>query len=241
MKKNILLTLALLCLLSNVNIAHSDSVQLTDAINLYKAGNYSECYMVLDDIIKNDPSNPIAYYYKAMSSTQLGKREEALSNYEKAIILSPDNNNLSRYAKKGKRCIETPDKCETSLYETIEEEFIKNKRGPKSSEKVRSDYERLKIENIMRQINRQDDIDPKSFKEYHDFSSMEVPSNDEIVAALRVLQNAGLNNVVNTDFRNISAFTGDTNNNSLLDIMGSSSMNPQLIQALLTNNMSQGF
>ena len=52
-----------------------------------------------------------------------------------------------------------------------------------------------KVENLMREMNRKDNITPQKFKEYKDFSNA-APSNDEIVAALRVLQRAGFGNII---------------------------------------------
>lgn len=244
MKKKILLLLSILILSSTFSIANSRTASnpdLVEAIKLYKAGNYSECYTQLDNVIKNDPANALAYYYKAISAAQLGRSEEAISNYEKTLSLTPGNNNLSRYAKKGKRCLETPDKCEDSLFESLDDEFIQSGFKNKFSKEAKSEYERLKIEQLMRDINRDDSIEPQRFKEYKDFSN--VPTNDEIVAALRTLQNAGFTNLFNhNSYSDLSVLTGGTQQNAMLNLMGgSSSMNPQLIQALLTNNMAQGF
>ena len=74
--------------------------------------------------------------------------------------------------------------------------------GPKFSDEVKSDYERLKIEQLMREINRNENIDPQRFKNYKDFSS--VPTNDEIVAALRTLQKAGFGNIYNSSNADLS-------------------------------------
>ena len=173
-----------------------------------------------------------------MTSAQLGKKEDAISYYEKVLLLEPNNNNLHRFAKKGKRCLETPDKCENSLYDTLEDEFIQSKKNVNSTEEVKSELERLKLENFRREMNRNDSIDANRFRDYKDFSS--VPTNDEIVAALRTLQKAGLSDVVSNNYSNVSLLLGNEQN-PMLNIMGSSSMNPQLIQALLTNNITQGF
>ena len=220
--------------------------ELSSAIKMYKAGNYSECYVKVESILKKDPANALAYYYMAMSSAQLGKKDEAIKNYEKAITLSPENSNLNRYATKGKTCIETPEKCSESLYANKDDEFILNK-GRQYTEAVKSEMDRLKIENMMREINRTDDMNPQKFKEYRDFSSMnndDTPSNDEIVAALNTLQKAGLGNLFNANsFSDLSMLTGDKRSEAaaMMNLMGGSSMNPQLIQALLTNNMSLGY
>ena len=64
-------------------------------------------------------------------------------------------------------------------------------------------------------------------------------SNDEIVAALRTLQQAGLAGTYGS--ADVSFFTGSNSQQQLMNLMGGSSMNPQLIQSLLTNNMSLGF
>ena len=244
MKKKLLLILSILVLSSTINTVFSKSAvntDLTNAIKLYKAGNYSECYTKLETIIKTDSSNAVAYYYMAMASAQIGKKKEAISNYEKAMALSSPNSNLNRYAQKGKTCLESPDKCQESIYSSPLEEFIKSKNTG-LSEEVRGDYERLKIENMMREINRSDDIDPQKFKEYKDFSSYNpegTPSNDEIVAAIRTLQRAGLGNFLGNNYSDISLLTG--NNNSGVNMFGNSYLTPQMIQTMLTNNMSLGF
>ena len=68
------------------------------------------------------------------------------------------------------------------------------------------------------------------------------PTNDEVVAAFRVLQRAGFINNMNTPYSDISLLTGETTpQRDLLNMMGTSSLNPQIIQAMLTSNMSLGF
>lgn len=242
MKKYILNILSVLIISSMACAAYAKTVSnsgLSTAIQMYKQANYSQCYEQLNDVIKKDPSNALAYYYLGMTSAQLGKKDEAIANYERAITLSPDGNNLNRYAKKGKRCLETPDKCADAMYESEEEKFIINKKGARFTEEVRSDYERLKIENLMRQMNRSEDIQMDKFKEYKDFSSS-VPTDEEIVSAMRVLQRAGFGNVMNNNYQDLSFINGGMQN-PMFNMMGTGSVNPQLIQALLTNNMAQGF
>lgn len=245
MKKSILVLLSIIVFSSTICTAYSKSrmsTELADAIKLYKAQNYSECYVMLEEILKEDNANVLAHYYMAITSAQIGKKEEALANYEKVLILSPENNNLNRYAKKGKRCIETPDKCEESLYDSLEDEFIQKRFGKSFSDNVQSDYERLKLENFMREMNRTEDVEGQKFNEFRDFSSSSEVSNDEIVAALRTLQKAGLSNVLNNNYNmDLSVLTGNSQQNSMYNMFGNTSMSPQLIQALLTNNMAQGF
>lgn len=241
MKKYILVLLAAMICTSTVNFAAAkttSNTSLASAIKLYKAGNYSGCYTTLNDIIKRDPSNALAYYYLAMTSAQIGKKDEAISNYEKVISLSP-NGRLGTYATKGKTCLETPDKCHEENEDSQLDSFVNRAFGTGFSDEARSKYEKNKIEDMMREINRSNDVAPQRFKEYKDFSS-ELPTNDEIVNALRVLQRAGLNNGYSSD---ISLITGGHSNDAMLNMMfgRDSSISPQMIQSLLTNQMTTGF
>lgn len=250
MKKHILVILSvLICTMSMavVDAKSTTSPALASAIKMYKTKNYSGCYIALNDIVKKDPSNALAYYYLAMSSAQIGKKDEAIDNYTKVMSLSP-NGVLGKYAAKGKVCLENPDKChEPEEVADPDDAFIRGGFGSGFSEKVRSDYEKQKIENLMREMNRGKDVQPQNFKDYKDFSS-QAPTNDEIVAALRVLQRAGLNDLVRgnnvTDLSLLTGNQGYNNENAVLNMLtgnGSSSLNPQVIQSLLTNQMSIGF
>lgn len=248
MKKYILVLMTAIICASTVNFACAKTTTsnsaLASAIRLYKTGNYSQSYIAFNNIVKRDPSNAVAYYYLAMTSAQIGKKDEAVANYEKVISLSP-NGQLGRYATKGKTCLETPDKCHEESTETAEDSFIQGRFGTGFSDKARSEYEKQKIENLMREMNRGNDVTPQKLRDYKDFSS-EVPTNDEIVAALRVLQRAGLSDVLNNNVNEMSLLTGnnENNNNAMLNMLmgsGNSSLSPQVIQSLLTNQMSVGF
>lgn len=247
MKKTLLTALAILILSSTVGTAYSKTTANADvasAIRLYKAGNYTGCYAKLDNYIKRDKSNALAYYYLAMSSAQMGKEKEAIEFYDSAINIATPNTNLHRYAIKGKRCLEDPEKCQEPMFESEDDAFILSNFGTGVSKKVQSEYERLKIENMMREINRSDEVDPQEFRGYKDFSSMNdaVPSNDEIVNAIRTLQRAGMGNIVNNNYSSdIALLTGNNQQSQLLNLMGAGNLSPQVIQAMLSNNMSLGF
>lgn len=240
MKKKLLALLSILILSSTINLAYSKTAsnsEISTAIRLYKAGNYTECYSRLNALTARDRSNALAYYYLGMTSSHLGKKEEAIANYEKAISLTSPSSALNVYASKGKRCLEYPDKCQEPTFESSLDEFITKMHQAPTSDKVKGDYEKLKIENMMREINRSEDIDPNRFKEFKDFSSMnDVPTNDEIVAALRVLQKAGFGGSFNNfDLSLLNGF------NAQPQMLGSNRLTPEVIQAMLTNNMSLGF
>lgn len=253
MKKYIVLSLlSLLFCTASVSVVqakNSTTPALASAIKLYKAGNYTESYATLKKVVVDEPANALAYYYLAMSAVQVGERAEAIENYNKVLSLAPSEK-LANYATKGKVCIESPISCKDVGTKPSElDSFIQQSFGSGFSEKARSEYEKLKIENMMREMDRRNDIAPARFKEYKDFSSYnDIPSNEEIVTAFRILQRAGLSEFVNgsKDISELSLLSQSKVNgsNQLFDILGggnNSTLNPQIIQALLTNQMTTGF
>ena len=228
------------------------------AIKLYKAGNYTQSYVKFSDIVRKDPSNSLAYYYLGMSSIQLGKKDEGIENYRRAIELSPSNGILGSYAKKGIKCAEDPYNCHSTSItasddEQPEDRFIKGVFGSGFSQQARGAYEKQKIENIKREINRYDDLDPQKFKKYKDFSSQAEPTNEDIAAAVQVLQRAGLNDIsagsYNSDLSYLYNLQNDNNhsNYDMFDILlkknknNLSNMDPQVMQALMMTQMTNNF
>lgn len=262
MKKSILVLLSIMVFAAAVNTVTAKPAptnQVTSsAIKEYKSGNYTKAYTSFTKIVKDDPSNALAYYYLAMTDVQLGKLEDAVKNYETVIRMSP-NGVLGNYAKRGKKCVETPEKCHevevspAQANETEEDKFIKGVFGSGFSKDARGVHEQQKIENLKREINRRDELTPNDFKGYKDFSS-QAPTNDEIVTAIRTLQRAGMTDLFGTNSYNsdISAMLGVENgsNRSGYDALnmlfgqnrnGANNLDPQVIQSLLTTQMTTGF
>ena len=263
MKKNILVLLSVLLLSVTLNVATAKPAATNPAtsaaIKLYKSGNYTGAYNSLKEILNKDQTNALAYYYLAMTEVRLGKIDDAIENYSRVMQLSP-NGVLGSYAKKGKKCVETPEKCHepevspSKASETDEDRFIKGAYGSGFSKDARGVYEKHKIDSLKRDINRQDELPPQRFKEYKDFSS-EVPTNDEIVSALRTLQRAGLSDVMpsNRYASDVSNLLGNDNSSSragydMLNMLlnqnnssTTSNLSPQVIQSLLTTQMTAGF
>ena len=246
MKKQILFFLVMLICAVSVSVVQAKTAStpaVNTAIKLYKAKNYTQCYETLKQVVAKDPSNALAYYYLAMASAQMGKKSEAIENYTKVINLSPSGQ-LEKYAKKGRTCLESPENCNESEQEISPlDSFIQGKYGTGLSPQVRSDYEKHKIENLMREMNRGGDVDPAQFKEYKDFSSSSTPTNEEIVAAIRVLNRAGFVSFLNNEGSDLSLLTEkDLSQSHIMEMLnGDSQMSPQVIQSLLTNQMSIGF
>lgn len=175
MKKKIIIIIGLLITTSMFTTieAKNTNNELSEIINLYKNGNYTECYQKLSEYTQNDPSNALAYYYYAISSAQIGNKELAIENYNKVIELSSNNSNLKRYANIGKICLESPEYCgNEKAYSSKEEAFIMEKFGSNISDEVKEEIEKLKIEQITRDMNRSKEIEPGRFREYVDFSKI---------------------------------------------------------------------
>ena len=250
MKKLLLTILSVLFFTSAVYSADG----VAGGIKKYKEGNYTGCIEWMNNVIKNDPANALAYYYLAMSYVQAGRKDDAIDNYSKVILLNT-NSLLTEYAERGKLCLEDPDKCQVKDEKSG---FIESPFGSGFSKSVEDQMEKRELEIMRKQINTDKDIPEYKLKEYRDFSSQnntnDMPSNDEIVAALRILQRAGLQNYsmptqANMQINDISAFLGQNNlgtGNNLMNMLpylnnGNMRNNPQLIQTMLMNQMMPDF
>lgn len=78
--------------------------QVKVAINKYKAKDYVGCIQSLDDFIEKDPSNAIAYYYKAIAYMKIGMKDEAIESFEKVSSINSVPV-LSSYAVQATRCM----------------------------------------------------------------------------------------------------------------------------------------
>jgi hypothetical protein len=209
MKRNLLLvaTLVIMCQCFPLMSSATNTVSgpVTIAIKKYKSGNYTGCLQDAQSIVKRDPSNAVAYYYMAMSFAQAGKKDEAIGAYQKVLNLNP-NSVLFSYATTGKRCIETPDKCHETEELTEIDKMIASPYGDGLSDSVKNDFEKKRLEKIKNEMNSNDDINNYKLKQFKDYTNQrsqagadnklaaeeKMPTNDEIVAALKVLKKAGL-------------------------------------------------
>jgi len=249
MKKLLLTILSVLIFTSAVYSADG----VAAGIKKYKEGNYTGCIEWMESVVKNDPANAVAYYYLAISYVQAGRKDEAIDNYSKVIMLNT-NSLLTEYAEKGKLCLEDPEKCGANDEKSV---FVESSFGSGLSKQVEDNMEKRELEIMRKRMNENKEIPEYQLKEYRDFSSQntnDMPSNDEIVAALRILQKAGLQNYAmptqpNMQMNDISAFLGQNNlgtGNNLMNMLpylnnGNMRNNPQLIQTMLMNQMMPDF
>lgn len=245
------------------------------AIKKYKSGNYTGCLQDCQSIVAKDSKNALAYYYMAMSYVQAGKKDDAINNYAQVLNLQASGK-LSEYAITGKRCLETPEQCvledSTSGYEEFDK-FLANPLQGGFSETVKKDIEQKKLNSIKNDINNGKDLDSYRLKNINNFSNKKTlieakdnlaensPNNDEITAALKVLNDARINpysqnsNYQNPELAQINMLMGDDNQkknddnimNILPFIIAQNSKNevqsysPQLMQSIIMNSMMSNF
>lgn len=185
--------------------AWASNSAIKSAIRKYKTGNYTGCLQYCQNIVKQDPSNAVAYYYMAMSYVQAGRKNEAILCYSRVLSLKP-NVRLSQYAATGKRCLESPDKCRltpTKGETTDIDKFIASPPPDGIAPSVKKDIEAKQLQGIQHKINDGKQLNTYEIRNFNNRSEAETkdktataehkPTNDEIVAAIKVLNDAGLN------------------------------------------------
>jgi len=264
MKKQILIAIAMLIGL-NASVALAKTAPLSGptkvAIAKYKAGNYTGCLQTCQDIIKRDPSNAVAYYYIAISYVQAGKKDDAIAAYGKVLSLSP-NPILADYATTGKRCIETPEQChpqEQASNLPGGDSFVDAPFTDGLSDAVRKDFQQKQLDRKKNEINSGTYLDKGSSIETTEPIAQGKPTNDEIVAALKVLNEAGINpysqqqaisnTSQNQELAQLNMLMGNNqsgDNNSMMSMLpfmltqnknGTSNYSPQMMQAVMMNSM----
>lgn len=207
MKRQVLCLLTALMILGHASVVCAKTASsyspVKVAIKKYKVGNYTGCLQDCQNIVSRDPSNTLAYYYMAMSYAQAGKKDEAINAYAKVLTLKP-NSQLFEYASTGKRCIETPEQChiDNSTPSTNPEldNFIASPFSNNIAPAARAEIEKKHLDAIKNEINSGKDVDEYDLRKLNENNSEDksvskaqnTPSDDEIVAALRVLKAAGL-------------------------------------------------
>lgn len=222
MKNKILMLVAFLFGSACLVQANEPVPKVSDAIQKYKGQNYVGCMQDTLEITQNDPADALAYYYMAISYVKLGNREKALEAYQKVIALS-SNPTLKEYAERGELCLNTPEECKpkntTDIEEKLADEYYKFVNSTKNLSKEVSDkLDEIQIEIMKQDINKEVD-DKKS----------EMPTNDEIANAVKVLAKVGVN-----------PFTSQSN--PYIQAQQSMMQNPEYmqLQMMLGNNNNNG-
>lgn len=260
MKKHLVYLMAAVVIMfqtSTCSWATSDSAAVKYAVKKYQTGNYSGCIQDCLNITYHNPKNALAYYYLAMAYTQAGNQEKALTYYNKVISLN-STPKLTEYATRGVTCLTSPVDCPDAAADTAKEnEFDTLISAPALnglSNSVKKDLEQQQLNNLKQQINSGNDIDPNSIKLLNDASNVaksdekvaqKKPTEEEVAAALKVLNDAGVNPYSSmVDYQNpqavqlqmLSAF----NNNPVSNSNDSSSMLNMIPQMMAQGRTGQG-
>lgn len=280
MKKQLLYLVTLAVIASQIGITAQAAKRSTvptvaTLVRKYKAGNYTGCLQDSKNLVYHDPSNAVAYYYMAISYVQAGKSKEAIDAYKKVLSLKP-NATLYKYATTGKTCLESPDKCKEDNMTDVDR-AVRAPLGDGLSDKVRDDIEQKRLEGIKNDINNGLEINNYELQKFKDYSnsrseaqtpdkvaqeSNAQPTNDEIVAALKTLNRAGLNPYTQTaavaqnpEYAQLSAMMGgnnqSSNSNAMMNMLpymlaqnkagGANSYSPQMMQAMMMSSMLPDF
>lgn len=275
MKKQLIYFIAVLIILAQTascSFAKSTN-SVAIAMKKYKMGNYTGCLQDCINIVNQSPTNAVAYYYMALAYTQSGKKNEAINAYSQVLNLKP-NSKLAEYAATGKRCLATPDKCklESTIAPSSTPELDALISSPYSeSPSVRKDFQQKKLDSIRSEINNGKDLDNYTFDKLNQAETKDViavkPTNDDIVKALKVLNDAGISpysqtqllpggieaansNYQSPELAQLKMLMGDNeqskDNNPMMNMSpmmfaqnkdGTSNYSPQAIQAAIMSTM----
>ncbi len=241
-----------LALLSFVAIQTGVFAQTSDAtiramVGKYKKQNYLGCIQDTNKILKEDPSNIYAYYYKGLSYYQLGQHEQATEAFTNVENLN-SNQTLVQYAQRAKACITTPEACAAYAEgnKTELDKFIQSKKFYDKS--VQAEVNKKKLDRIRENINDSVNSTPEQ--------KSEMPSNEEIANAVKTLAKLGINPMgsmmpqaayQNPEMMQMSMLLGNnTQQNNGMNMLpflmmnqnNTKNMSPELIETMMMNQMT---
>lgn len=179
------------------------SASLKPCITMYKQGNYIGAMQDLKDIVEKEKNNTYAKYYLALTYTQLGYKDEARNLY-KEIADKQDGSVLAYYSQRALDCIGNPESEACVPQKKVEEQPI----DPNNPEAVKprvddieqfiksgrqfhpSVTDRITKERMERQIQKEE-YQKKQMQNRSSYNDM--PTNEEIAAALNTLSKIGMN------------------------------------------------
>lgn len=241
--------------------AHSYYNEKTStAIQMYKQQNYVECLQIMYEVVDEDTSNVLAYYYIAMAQARLGDSTKAKEAYERVIELN-SSTQLTKLSQNGIECLADETKCKTAF--SLDP-------SQKAMNEVNEQIQEKKIESIKTIVNQKNNIQevPVDFlKDLKDYSlpenqqqnKSEAPSNEEILAALDTLKKAGYQNYMPQPamspemlqmsmLNSLNPTSGQNYNNPMASFLpfmmnspeAMSQIDPQVMQSMMMGSMMNG-
>ena len=260
MKKFIISLILLICLTSPT-LADNPNAMLLQGVKNYKNNNYLGTIQIMEKVIEKNPGSIIAHYYMAISYVQIGKANEAETEYNKVIALNPYSQ-FASYAELGKERLHPEEKKKQFSKEGLFKKHLNNTYSDNVEKKIKQQN----IDFIKEKVNNNEKINPSEYKKFEDFtpkkSSNAKPSSKEIADAYETLSRAGINpsssstQGINPQMMEMNMLTsslggmggGRTGGNSmkmlpLLMMMqnqqqgGKNNVDPQFMQTMLSNMM----
>lgn len=292
MKKSVISLICAFMIAAPV-FAKGASNDLKLGISKYKAGNYVGAMQTLQEVVANDPGNALAHYYFAITCVKVGKFKEAKQEYQTVMKLNP-NSELAYYAGIGLNYINSADSAGVQASQENNSEVLPappelNPPGQSSSPTVKLNSTNLpgsskeqqgflskqaqdklmehNINSVINNVNQNGSVPPEKLEKIDNMMKQksEIPSNEEIAAAVKTLSKAGVNLNLNSNqaanpYQNINpemmqmnmmmGLTGGNQNNNmnsnpmnaLTQMMMQNpesikNMDPQLMETMMTNAM----
>ena len=240
----------------------------------WKEGNIKdaeEARKMLKEIQKEVPRSTLdkwsyLFYYYALCFHQLGYKNEAKIYYKAAGAFTWESKSqIFLYSQQAVKCIDNPTSCQNSDMD----EFIKS--GKQVSDEIIKEELKRNLQKHQKEINQGKDLSSISVgnekiawadggisSEIADSvatsssnTNKNMPTDEEIGRAVRILHQAGINpigymNNANNEYAQLNAILNDRNTNyyqndySNMMLNGTNNMSPQLMQTLIQQQMMGG-
>lgn len=245
------------------NLYYKDAL-VQSMIKKYRAKNYVGCIQEAQSKIKLESPNPVAMYYMALAYTQIGDVNAALELYDGILRLNPSET-LQECVVRGRDCLTGGPACpnigveggdmDDAVNEYKSESVLLNLNLDTAQTGAASP---VVAENIISAespiaglVEEENEVKKNSADEIS-----RVPTNDEVMKAVKTLQDAGiavtfqpgqLNNMLNTnpEMAQIQMMMGGNSQNNGFDMLpymmmqskDNNQYNPQMVQAMMMNYM----
>lgn len=264
--KKIIISFICAILISGSAFAKAQPSKLRMGIMEYKKGNFIGSMQTMQDVVAADPGNTLAHYYLAISYVKVGKVEDAKKEYQKVITLNPSSE-MAYYANLGLQNLNpdataaapgsppaapTGSPSSPAIVPPVMSNVKVSSPGEFMSQQVKDTLLEKNINSVINDVNQKGSTDPARLKKIENFSKNKsensAPSNEDVLKAVEILSQAGLNVNVNpaqamNPYQNLNPEMMQLNmmmgmmggNNNMGNGMNSNSMNMMPLMMMLQN------
>lgn len=220
------------------------SPKMRPIVAIYKRGDYTGTVSEINNLLKTEPLNTYAYYYKALAYTNLGMKDKAEASY-RAVLELNSNAALSYYSRKALACLADPsgEACvafdnaknikkpdvDLSMPDDDITKFIKSGKmiHPAAADAITKERMERKIQEDeylrkQREMNADEDLSA-------------LPTKEEVANAYDVLRRAGLNAQNGLQYN--PQYSLAFNDPQILNAILLNGNNPDAYSSLLNNSM----